>query len=210
MTNVKLPGGTRIDLRSRTNAASAGAELGDCADAACRRTTSWDMQLTDGADLGSADVRARNTLGKGNIILADTHYVSRTASGGVFMNLNEAGALAILAALGFDYPGLTVADLIGKSEAQIVAELGGAGMTWQDFVDAYGLSPNFWNVSTGNIELGITMQGVDAVVALNGLPFGITDKSQLLQSDAANLRRFAATRTTRGLTSAYRPTSPDY
>ncbi len=178
MTDVKLPGGASIQLRAPTGGRqgtnwAVAPMLGAGA-------MSWDMQFTAGADLGSADVRARNTLGKGNIVLADTHYASRTGSGGTFINLNEVGAAALLAALGFDYPGLTINDLIGKSEAEIVMMLAGPGMTWQDFVDAYGLSPNFWNISTGHIELGLTRQGVDVVVGLNGLPPGISDSSQLL------------------------------
>jgi filamentous hemagglutinin family protein len=36
-------------------------------------STSWDLTLTAGADLGSADVRARNVKGKGDVVLADTH-----------------------------------------------------------------------------------------------------------------------------------------
>jgi len=178
LTDVKLPGGTSIELR-----APVGGRQGTnwaVAPMLGAGATSWDMQFTAGADLGSADLRARNTVGKGNIVLADTHYASRTSSGGTFVNLSDAGAAALLAALGFDYPGLTINDLIGKSEAEIVTMLGGAGVTWQDFVDAYGLSPNFWNISTGHIELGLTRQGVDAVVGLNGLPPGITDSSQLL------------------------------
>ena len=178
LTDVKLPGGTSIELR----ASSGGRQGANWAVAPMlgAGATSWDMQFTAGADLGSADVRARNTLGKGNIVLADTHYASRTSSGGTFINLSEAGALAILAAVGFDYPSLTVNDLIGKSEAEVVAFLGGA--SWQDFVDFYGMPPQsvFWTPSAGNIELGLTLQGVRAVVALNNLPSGIGNERQLV------------------------------
>ena len=178
MTDVKLPGGTRIELRAPvsgrqgTNWAIAPM-LGAGA-------TSWDMQFTAGADLGSADVRARNTLGKGNIVLADTHYASRTASGGMFENLSDAGAAAIIAALGPDAGNYTLNDLIGKSKAEIIAMFGGA--TWQDFVDYYGLSPNFWDKSAGNIEFGLTTLGLDRLMtALGGyLPDGITDPNALL------------------------------
>ncbi|NMK50596.1 filamentous hemagglutinin family protein [Achromobacter sp. Bel] len=36
--------------------------------------TAWSLTAVAGADLGSADVRARNVLGKGDLVLADTHY----------------------------------------------------------------------------------------------------------------------------------------
>ncbi|WP_233024227.1 filamentous haemagglutinin family protein [Rhodopseudomonas boonkerdii] len=177
LTDVKLPGGTSIELR-----ASSGGRQGNnwaVAPMLGAGATSWDMQFTAGADLGSADVRARNTLGKGNIVLADTHYASRTSSGGTFINLSDAGAAALWAALGFDYPQLSVNDLVGKSQAEIINLLA-PGASWQDFVDAYGLSSNFWDVSTGHIELGLTRRGVDIVVGFNGLPSGISDSSQLL------------------------------
>ncbi|MBR1221659.1 filamentous hemagglutinin family protein [Bradyrhizobium sp. U87765 SZCCT0131] len=38
--------------------------------------TSWDLTAVAGADLGSSDKRARNALGTGDIVLADTHYGS--------------------------------------------------------------------------------------------------------------------------------------
>ncbi|HXH46909.1 MAG TPA: filamentous hemagglutinin family protein [Bradyrhizobium sp.] len=176
-TDVKLPGGTAVDLRD----ASGGRQGANWAVAAMlpAGAKSWDIQLTAGADLGSADARARNPNKTGNIVLADTHYASLTTSGATFANLNAAGAAALIAALGPDAGGLTVNDLVGKSEAEIVALLGGS--SWQDFVDFYGLSPNFWTGANGNIELGLTMQGVLAVVAAaGGLPPGITDNSQLL------------------------------
>ncbi len=168
MTDVKLPGGTSIQLRTAT----AGRQGANWAVAPMlgAGTMSWDMQLTAGADLGSADVRARNTLGSGSIVLGDTHHAALTAAGGEFRNLSQAGATALIAALGFDYPGLTASALIGKSESEIVMMLGGAGVTWRDFVDAYGLSLNFWQPSTGNIELGVTLQGATRIASLNGGP----------------------------------------
>ena len=36
--------------------------------------TAWDLTLVAGADLASADLRARNVLGTGDIVLADTHH----------------------------------------------------------------------------------------------------------------------------------------
>ncbi|MFG3757366.1 hypothetical protein, partial [Klebsiella pneumoniae] len=84
MTDVKLAGGQRVELRPRTG--DRQSQNWAVAPMLSAGATSWDMQFTAGADLGSADVRARNPLGKGDIILADTHYVSRTASGGIVMN----------------------------------------------------------------------------------------------------------------------------
>ena len=36
--------------------------------------SAWSLTAVAGADLDSADVRARNVLGKGDLVLADTHY----------------------------------------------------------------------------------------------------------------------------------------
>lgn len=189
-TNVKLPGGTAIDLRD----ASSGRQGANWAVAAMlpAGAKSWDIQLTAGADLGSADMRARNPNKTGSIVLADTHYASLTKSGGNFANLNEAGAAAILAAMGADAGGIPISALVGKSEAEIVALFGGS--SWRDFVDYYGLSANFWTASSGNVELGLTMQGVLAVVAAAGsLPLGMTDNAQMLnktQKEIVELYRF--------------------
>ncbi|MGO4712938.1 filamentous haemagglutinin family protein [Bradyrhizobium sp. 2TAF24] len=171
MTDVKLAGGQRVELRPRTG--DRQSQNWAVAPMLSAGATSWDMQFTAGADLGSADVRARNPLGKGDIILADTHYVSRTASGGIVMNLNMAGALVILAKWGADYPNLSVNDLVGKSESQLIALFGAS--SWDDF----GL-PGFWDPAAGHFDLGLTMQGVNAVVDINGLPPGITSRSDLL------------------------------
>ncbi|MEW6644100.1 MAG: filamentous hemagglutinin family protein [Pseudomonadota bacterium] len=171
MTNVKLAGDQRIELRPRTG--DRQSQNWAIAPMLGAGATSWDMQFTAGADLGSADVRARNPLGKGDIVLADTHYASRTASGGIVMNLNMAGALALLAKWGADYPSLTVSDVIGKSESQLIALFGAT--SWADFD-----LPGFWDPAAGHFDLGLTMQGVNAVVDLNGLPGGISSKSELL------------------------------
>ena len=36
--------------------------------------SAWSLTAVAGADLDSADVRARNVLSKGDLVLADTHY----------------------------------------------------------------------------------------------------------------------------------------
>ena len=68
MTKVELLNDQPVDLRpngSGRNWALAPM-LGE-------GSTSWDLTLTAGADLGSADRRARNVKGKGDVVLADTH-----------------------------------------------------------------------------------------------------------------------------------------
>ncbi|WP_210302435.1 filamentous haemagglutinin family protein [Rhodoblastus sphagnicola] len=175
-TNVKLVGGQAVDLRGTTGGIQGRNWA--LASMLAAGAKSSDLTLVAGADLGSANVRARNALGKGDIILADTHYVARYASGGDLLNLNQAGAEALCAVVCGDYH-FTVNDLIGKSEAQIATLLGGS---WAETVDYYGMPADFWNPAKGNIELGLTQKGLDALMtALGGyLPDGITDPSALL------------------------------
>ncbi|UZE50957.1 filamentous hemagglutinin family protein [Rhodopseudomonas sp. P2A-2r] len=174
-TNVKLVGGNVVELRGTTNG-NQGRNWA-LARMLAAGASSSELTLVAGADLGSANVRARNALGKGDIVLADTHYVARYASAGDVLNLNQAGAAALCAAVcGPDFPSLTVNDLIGKSEAQIATLLGGS---WAEVVAAYGMPANFWDPAQGNIELGLTAQGVATIVAINGLPSGY-EQSQLV------------------------------
>jgi filamentous hemagglutinin family protein len=170
MTNVKLAGGTAIALRDSSSGANWAIAPMLAAGAA-----SWDMQFTAGADLGSADIRARNNERRGNIILADTHYASRSASGGLVIRVNEAGVDLIVVAAGGLPPGINdKSELVGKSEAEIIALYG--AFSWDDFS-----LPGFWNPAAGNIQLGLTIQGVDAIVTVaGGLPPGINDKIELL------------------------------
>ncbi|WP_296526397.1 filamentous haemagglutinin family protein [Rhodoplanes sp.] len=175
-TNVKLVGGAAVDLRGTTGGIQGRNWA--LASMLAAGAKSSDLTLVAGADLGSANVRARNALGKGDIILADTHYVSRYASGGDVLNLSRAGAEALCAVVCGDY-GFTVSDLIGKSKAEIAALLGGS---WEETVDYYGMPADFWAPAKGNIELGLTQKGVDALMVVLGgyLPDGITDPSALL------------------------------
>ncbi|QUS40536.1 hypothetical protein RPMA_18125 [Tardiphaga alba] len=112
MTSVKLLGGQPVDLRpggsGRNWALSPMLGAG---------STSWDLTLTAGADLGSADPRTRNAKGKGDIVLADTHHgihsTSKTTTTTVFI-----GEMVITAVglenwgLGPEYLGKPVTDLI--------------------------------------------------------------------------------------------------
>ena len=179
MTNVKLAGGQQIELRAPTGDRQ-GANWA-VAPMLGAGATSWDMQFTAGADLGSADVRARNSQHKGNIVLADSHYVSRTQAGGIRETLSEAGADVL-----GDYflpNGITdKRQLIGKSKAELLALYDIAN--WDDLGAPSG--PNgFWDPAAGNVELGLTRQGVDTFVDFfTYLPDGITDRSQLVLKTA--------------------------
>lgn len=172
MTNVKLAGGQRIELR----ASPGGRQAQNWAVAPMlgAGATSWDMQFTAGADLGSADVRARNATRTGDIVLADAHYASRTASGGLVIHVNEAGVDILVAAVGLPSGIADKRQLVGKSEAEIIALYG--AVSWDDFS-----LPGFWDLTSGNIQLGLTIQGVSAIViAGGGLPVGINDERELL------------------------------
>ncbi|MBB5045898.1 filamentous hemagglutinin family protein [Rhodopseudomonas rhenobacensis] len=176
-TNVKLVGGQAVDLRGTTGGIQGRNWA--LASMLAAGASSSDVTLVAGADLGSANVRARNALRKGDIILADTHYVSRYASGGDVLNLSQSGAEALCAAVVCDDYGYTVNDMIGKSEAEVLALL--YVTTWEELAYS-GLPGDFWDPSLGNIELGLTQKGLDALMVLFGgyLPDGITDPSALL------------------------------
>ncbi|OYU90483.1 MAG: filamentous hemagglutinin [Bradyrhizobiaceae bacterium PARB1] len=142
MTDVKLPGGTSVELR-----APVGGRQGTnwaVAPMLGAGATSWDMQFTAGADLGSSDVRARNTFGRGNIVLADTHHASRTAAG-IVMKLSTAGAIKIVDALHGDAGPITADDIAGMSEAEFA---GFVGVSWNELLmGGYNLPANFWSLA---------------------------------------------------------------
>lgn len=73
MTKVELVGDAPVNLRPAGPDGRQGANWA-LAPMLPEGTTSWDLTLTAGADLASSDVRARNALGTGDIVLADTHY----------------------------------------------------------------------------------------------------------------------------------------
>ena len=72
-TKVVLLDGKPVDLRPKGPDGKQGRNwalapmLGPGASA-------WSLTAVAGADMGSADVRARNVLSKGDLVLADTHY----------------------------------------------------------------------------------------------------------------------------------------
>ena len=145
MTDVKLPGGTSIELR-----APVGSRQGTnwaVAPMLGAGATSWDMQFTAGADLSSADVRARNTFGTGNIVLADTHHASRTAAG-IVLKLSLVGAEAIVVALGPDGGGITAADIVGMSEQEVVVYFGLS--SWDD-LQFWNITRAFWNDAQNSV-----------------------------------------------------------
>ncbi|MCA1325588.1 filamentous haemagglutinin family protein [Herbaspirillum sp. alder98] len=78
MAKVQLLNDAPINLRPEV----AGVQGSNWAVAAMlpKGTTSWSMQLTAGADLGSADRRATTPAATGSIILADTHTMSRVVT----------------------------------------------------------------------------------------------------------------------------------
>ncbi|MES2056265.1 MAG: filamentous hemagglutinin family protein [Pseudomonadota bacterium] len=73
MTHVELLGNQPVDLRPIVNGVqgrnwAVAPMLGDGA-------TSWNLTLTAGADLASADRRALNPASSGSVKLADAHYI---------------------------------------------------------------------------------------------------------------------------------------
>ncbi|OYU86193.1 MAG: hypothetical protein CFE29_30255 [Bradyrhizobiaceae bacterium PARB1] len=180
MTNVKLAGGQQIELRAATGDRQ-GANWA-VAPMLGAGATSWDMQFTAGADLGSADVRARNSQRKGNIVLADSHYVSRTQPGGIRETLSEAGADVL-----GDYflpNGITdKRQLIGKSKAELLALYDIAN--WDDL----GAPSGFWDPAAGNVQLGLNRHGLDVLMTAMGgyLPDGMTDPAGLLHKSQSEI-----------------------
>ncbi|WP_246893167.1 filamentous haemagglutinin family protein [Achromobacter xylosoxidans] len=85
LTKVELPGDKPIDLRPKTGEFQ-GANWA-LAPMLPQGATSWSLQLTAGADLGSADPRAVDPASRGSLVLADSHSSSRlkVTPGGVGM-----------------------------------------------------------------------------------------------------------------------------
>ena len=92
--------------------------------------SSWSMMLVAGADLGSADMRMRNTLGTGDIVLADGH-VGQVASGTRKTEMVGGGPMALTPQGALDLFGdLAVA---GMTQAELDAWLlANWGMGWSD------------------------------------------------------------------------------
>ncbi|MGJ7573605.1 filamentous hemagglutinin family protein [Variovorax sp. RB2P76] len=175
-TNIALPDDAKsVNLRP---ADSTGRQAQNWAVAQMlpEGSQSWSMRLVAGADLGAADARTRNALRTGDIVLADAHYTVQKAGGGTLIGLNSHGVDAVVAAAGGLPGGInSKSELVGKTEAQIIALY--QAFSWEDF----GLPADFWSASNGNILLGLTPQGVDAVVNVaGGLPPGMNNKSELV------------------------------
>ncbi|KAF1047990.1 MAG: Heme/hemopexin-binding protein [Herbaspirillum frisingense] len=157
-TNVVLASGaTSVNLRP-ADANGRQAKNWAVAPMLPEGSQSWSMNLTAGADTGAADPRARNAMRTGDLVLADTHYAVKVTGGGPLAVLNERGVDAVIVAAGGLPSGKTRNDLIGKTMAEIISLY--YASSWDDF----GL-PDFWNPARGNIQLGLTLQGANAVVA---------------------------------------------
>ncbi|SEH32920.1 filamentous haemagglutinin family protein [Magnetospirillum fulvum] len=145
-TKVELVGDASIDLRP----ASAGFQGSNWAVASMlgAGSTSWDMQLVAGADLASADTRARSPSRTGSIILADTHYTIKQSGGGILKGINQQGVDYLVDEImwGWIPDNLGKSDLLGMTEAEIVSLYG--AVSWDDFY-----SPDFWNESSGNYSV---------------------------------------------------------
>jgi filamentous hemagglutinin family protein len=143
---------------------------------------SWSLRLVAGADTQAADNRLTR-LDAGSILLADSHYTVQKAGGGVLLGLSEQGVDAVVAAGGGLPSGINnKSELVGKTQAELIKLY--FANSWDDF----GLPADFWSPSAGNIQMGLTTQGVDAVVAAGGgLPSGVNSKNDLLGKTAAQL-----------------------
>ncbi|VFR25120.1 Filamentous haemagglutinin family outer membrane protein associated with VreARI signalling system [plant metagenome] len=126
-TTIELPGNAPVNLRPVGPGGKQGRNWA-LAPMLESGATSWDITLVAGADLGSADVRARNTLGTGDIVLADTHYGKLSTftyrfegSGGP--RFTQAGADAAFAS---DIVGMTAAE----ADAYMLAEYGMDLLSW--------------------------------------------------------------------------------
>ncbi|WP_292225341.1 filamentous haemagglutinin family protein [Brevundimonas sp.] len=75
MTKVELPGGQPVNLRPVGPDGTQGRNWA-LAPMLREGSTSWDLTLVAGADMGSSDRTARNAFGTGDIILADAHNAS--------------------------------------------------------------------------------------------------------------------------------------
>ena len=71
-TKLVLLGGKPVDLRPKGPDGKQGrtGRWRPC----CAGASAWTLTAVAGADLGSADVRTRNVLSKGDLVMSDTHY----------------------------------------------------------------------------------------------------------------------------------------
>ncbi|MGE8289668.1 MAG: transporter, partial [Stenotrophomonas sp.] len=132
MTKVELVGDQPVNLRPADSEGRQGRNWA-LAPMLPEGTTSWDLTLVAGADLGSADVRMRNALGSGDIVLADTHYgsIGKVSirfeggnSGGGGIVLTADGAMAALGDAAY-------ADLNAEQlNARLMADM---GISFEDF-----------------------------------------------------------------------------
>ena len=132
MTMVELPGDQPVDLRPSDAGGRVNRRNWAVAPMLPEGATSWDLTLVAGADLASADRRALNAAGRGDIVLADTHYGLRgktTITGGT-ITVTQLGAERGLG----DYSG----ELVGKTKEEIEQIAGGRfedilGYSFEDF-----------------------------------------------------------------------------
>lgn len=124
-TKVVLLDGKPVDLRPKDANGKQGRNWA-LAPMLGPGATAWSLTAVAGADLESADVRARNVLGKGDLVLADTHYgqsalateTSKTIFVGV-MVLTQAGADELFGD----------SSLVGKPIKELAEEW---GFEWED------------------------------------------------------------------------------
>jgi Filamentous haemagglutinin family outer membrane protein len=116
MTKVELVGGIPVDLRP----GGAGRNWA-VAPMLREGATSWELTLTAGADLQSADLRARNVDAKGDIVLSDMHTGTETS----FRNTitDEYRADVLVTQIGLDRAGLD-ASWLNKTVEEAAAHLG--------------------------------------------------------------------------------------
>ncbi|WP_197488242.1 filamentous hemagglutinin family protein [Bordetella ansorpii] len=161
-TKVELPGDAPVNLRPVDSDGTQGRNWA-VAPMLPAGATSWDLTLVAGSDLESADVRSRNALGTGDIVLADTHYgrlasfTRRTIIGGD-MRLSEAAAIAY-----------GVPELAGKTAAEAQAWFQETyGMGWMDW---FGESfEDFCSHDGGNCTASSGPRLTQAWVDANAMP----------------------------------------
>ena len=159
MTKVELVGDQPVNLRPVDGDGRQGRNWA-MAPMLPEGTTSWDLTLVAGSDLGSSDMRARNALSTGDIVLADTHYGSigkvttrfeggNTGGGGIvltrdgavqalgdasYADLNaEELEARLMADFGFtfeDFWGMSLADYCGTEPGNCVTRKPSDGRTW--------------------------------------------------------------------------------
>ncbi|WP_432239075.1 filamentous haemagglutinin family protein [Herbaspirillum robiniae] len=184
-TNVKLNAGVdSINLRP-ADANGRQARNWAVAQMLPEGSQSWSLAVVAGADTGAADTRARNTIRRGDLVLADTHYGIKTIPGGTLSVLNADGVALLTGTHGLPMGVSRPSDLIGKTMAQIIALYGVTD--WSDFI--FGpITADFWDPAQGNIQLGLTLRGAGEILSAAGsLPNGMTDVSQLVGKTESEL-----------------------